>query len=384
MRKLAALVLLISVACSSSHPYEPPDLYRRPPGKVEVRPGVRIQATGTGFVVAGRATDHSGRPLVGAHIEVERQIDGVFGGLAQAMCILCPPPPSCVEGDEASTSSDGRFSLGICRRPKDRFLLMGSRPPQRDEKVGAETYYEFVGGRRSLALPGLRFWEPGLRLDLKSGTARWSHLPRTGFGRSTRYELWFTAPNEDVLEWIWAEDFAYPLQRFDPRVLEDATGTWSVLAHARARPDRGCGRRTCSPTQVTYRSPALPFRGPGPPPSRNKPCLLGAQDREPPRRRPACWVNDGNLILPRGGEVSSAAIDLERKRLLSLVVVRGCFFCAVHTSTDGRSWKLLDKPFGNLNDTTGIAVVPVSGRRARYVRVQERGGFFYLREISVW
>ncbi len=107
-----------------------------------------------------------------------------------------------------------------------------------------------------------------------------------------------------------------------------------------------------------------------------------------------CELADGDLkehhdlsLCPVGcgrGSVTAAAIDLGRIRQLSLVVARGCFFCALHTSTNGRDWRLLDRPFQNLNEDIDVAVVPASGHRARYVRIRESGGLSDPKELSVW
>lgn len=299
------------------------------------------------------------------------------------LCLAESPPEPCGvlfdEGHTTNSGPDGAWSLSL--KGSDSRSFFGSAKVLRlwaGEPSGASASMAFRVQTEDLDLGTLKLWEPDLSVG--GDRAEWSPAP-DDLGTGSGYRLVFeTAAGEH----LWAVDAPGTSVRFDPRLVEDSSGTARVTA---ARDGVAMG----TTVDYSYRSAGRPFSGSaGAPPSRGKPCsVLG--EGVPSQPLGPCPVTDGNLTRasvpvpsPAAGSTASPAaswlqIDLGRPARLSLVVVRGCS-CPVEASADGVRWESVGSGEG-----PDFAFEAGSRTPFRYVRVGGQGALLSsIREVSVW
>ncbi|MDQ1401799.1 MAG: hypothetical protein QOG03_115, partial [Actinomycetota bacterium] len=251
----------------------------------------------------------------------------------------------------------------------------------------------FVIQTEKLDLPDLRLWEPATTFGSTGGqgTASWDGLPTSGYGKLRQYDVVFTDAAGDA---VWSLPSTTPSLSFDLRLLEDSRGVAAVHARATAP-------APSTPLDLDYRAPTTAYASAaGAPVSRGVPCTIG-----PPGGLVVtpCPLTDANFSATLGGAVrhpspgpvptggsaanaprpvpSSAIVDTNEVRGMTLVVVRGCAAdCVVDVSANGTGWATLATVRGD------AAIHPEGGTAvARYVRVSvATGDLAALREVSVW
>ena len=297
----------------------------------------------------GRILGSDGVPAVNLDVAVTADpgaagtVFGLFGAaLTGGLGCLAPPPNLC-DGRETWTSRTdgaGRYE----------FLF-----PQAHE-VGVETDTDYVlhvasprGATASYELelidavqdaPDLRLWEPLVEIDERDGRTTVAFDPLDG----GEVRVLFMAGDVAMAEG----------DAVDARLLEDAA-TEVVLIGSRDV------RRARTIYHQRFRSAPRPWRGADVPPSRGKPCALGAAPPGP------CPLTDGAFTVPPA--LTQVTVDVGAPVDADLVVVRGCGLCGAETSADGQAWSPLPRD--------GRA----GGRPVRFVRLADASG---VSEVSVW
>jgi len=347
-------------------PMAPPDLpaMSPPPDPGPYRSG-RGPYTGPITSIAGRVLDGDGRPVRGAEVAISENTGFIEGFARVFVTVLSfgfycrePSPVDCRDSGRATTGPDGRYTIR---------LLAGI---EEVKQAGDFNLVAQEGGRttqlRLETIPSERFAAPDLKL--------WSADLRISGGRAT----WRRPPDEarQVLEFV--ENGNVELSRqgdgsidFEPRVLEDMDG------FAELRAESGAMRWT---------PPRLAYRGPGAPPSRNRPCTIAAEKPEQPAtRHDRCPLTDKDDTRLTGRHGKELVIDLGTRRTVILAVVRafpGGF--AVDVSMDGSVWTpaMNHDGRGSSDMKLAYAATPQEGR---YVRVRiEDWDFWFMERISIW
>jgi hypothetical protein len=307
-------------------------------------------------------------------------------------------PAICRKARIASTRSNGGFTYRI--KGKDTQSTFGysavlslttALARKENESSGSSTTYRFHVQTEKLNLP-IRLWEPSLAGRTGSFGARivFGRLPaglvpkQLAVG-SQGYTVEFTRGDEVV----WRLGDARPVTVFDPRLLEDSSGTVRVIAAAsNVHVSESLGDEIA----FTMRSGSRAYESPlEPPDSRGRGCSVVDERGERYPIEP-CALTDGTFAkefmpITCSGETGcveprheSAFIDLGRRVSASLVVVRGCgSTCRVEASVDGRTWRLI-----GLAQTDEAAFPLTRAVPARYVRVAGSPSVDGLTEISVW
>lgn len=342
--------------------------------------------------ITGTLLDERGQPSAGGRVVLVKEADlgeALLGFTLAAstlglVCLADPPPTICARARRATTAADGTFAFQLTGRDTQgsvgnasTFHISAVSAPGPGDTAGPMVTARFQVQTTSLALPALRFWRP--RVVVAAGRAEWTPLgaeygPVAGYTAS-----WAGA---EPARPVWSADGPSPLT-VDQRVLEDSRGSVAVDA----RMDRDAPGTS---VRVTARSPQVPYASvAGAPPSRGAPCLSYTGPDVAGVALSPCPVTDGDFgstlaPAPQGTAEarSGVAVDLGRARAVSLVVVRGCpGDCAVESSVDGRSWRILATRSG-----AGTTVAPPAGTTARWIRVRSPAGADLSRmaEVSVW
>ena len=356
------------------------------------------------ITLSGTVLRQGGTPVSGARVALQREGDAgdVFLVVASLglTCIDSENAPAiCERSRFASTGSNGTFTYKI--KGKDTQSTFGFSavlnlttgiPPNEEEELGSNTTYRFHVQTESLNLP-LRLWEP--RLAARTGPAFGARvafpkvsrtlLPRQLLSGGIDYAIEFDRGTETV----WRIDRAQPIQRFDPRLLEDSAGTLRVLAQAE---NLHVSETLGDEVAFMLRSGTRPYESPiGAPFSRGKTCGL-IDDKGKLYPISSCGLTDGSFKSEFNPSVcngatgciepahASAYIDLRQRVVPSLIVVRGCSSgCRVETSPDGRTWRLA----GVAQESSLTAIRVSASRPTRYVRAVA-SPFPRIAEISVW
>lgn len=381
----AVACLLVLAACAGSTGGPPPLPSQEPPiryVRTVAAGGEAIREPGSSVQLSGRLLTHKGKPVAGATVTLERNQDALFPGF----CFFgCPPVPACAFDARGASSTDGRFFLEMCRPARDLSLRL--TPPGGD----GEVYLPLFVKPDRLLLPVLRLWKPGLTFDPSSGVVSWRELPARGYGRLDRYELTFRsgAGPDGIVNAMWFMWDAWARDEIDVRVLEDTSGEIDVAAHTAVRVRPPC-RPTCSAVfRPSFTSGSVPYRGPGAPPSRGKPCFVGEPGRGPLN---PCYLTDGRFFyrgfdsacteeVPCGSDARWFGIDNGSRRRIDLVVARDCAFCRVFVSADGRTWREVPRTRDDQSLEQVSVFEPDRSRPVRYVRVTDPED---LTELSYW
>lgn len=381
MRRAAlatAALLLLASACTASRVNREQD----------------VTVTGT-VLRAGNA------PVAGAGVSLVREGDAgdVFLTIA-SVGLAClgdkPRPATCDDAKRTITRSNGEFRYELKGRDTQAtfgtsavLAVSTSLAPRSNEAAGSSTTYRFHAQTRTLRLP-VRLWEPSLTARTGSFGARvtFPRVPRDLFPPqlqrgSLSYSVEFARGDET----LWRIDRATPVTRFDPRVLEDSTGSMRVVAGMqRVNVSDQLGDEVA----IAMRSGARAYESPlEPPPSRGKPCSVSIGDGEPVPQSP-CGLTDGGYLeefrptvcaTPRCNDLAprAATVDLGRGERVDLIVVRGCADrCRVETSTNAAIWRL-----AGIASADPVAVTIATPRSARYIRVTS-SSLHRLTEVSIW
>jgi hypothetical protein len=332
-------------------------------------------------VVSGRVLQADGSPAGGVPVALEREpsVGEIFTGLVVipltlfTACLADPPAALCKGRSvkRATTTADGRYSFNLTGddtqtsfgNARSFTLSTGAR-----DQVGPVVSASFKIQTEALALPDLQLWQPAV--TVAAGRVGWSP-PAAG---EYRVVLEDTAG-----QLVWTFDSPRTELTFDPRILEDTTGSLAVSARTTVAAQGTTVTVRRQSGRVAYRSAA------GPPLSRGRPCTLAAAAASVT----PCPVTDGNFAnglapvttttAPAGSTVAPAreavTVDLGRPADVSLIVVRGCS-CDVERSTDGQTWTAVGRASGL------TALIPSRAGPARYVRLT--GLLTDLHEVSVW
>lgn len=331
--------------------------------------------------VTGRVLGPDGGPVAGVAVGLEREpsVGEMVGGLFIipltffTACLADPAPAICRGRDlqRTTTSAAGTYAFNMTGRKAQTafgnaadFTLVAAVPAANGERSGASVSAGFKIQTENLVLPDLQVWQPVV--IVAPGRVTWS--PPAGGGAMS------VSAEDAGGQHVWTFDATRSELTFDPRILEDTSGTLAVSARTSAGAEG-------TDVSVTRRSGRVPYRNAsGPPASRGRPCTIGVPVAP-------CVLTDGDFAnrLPRPAlsattssttpEPQTATVDLGRSIDVSLVVVRGCA-CQVERSTDGQAWTAVGRSTGN------TAIVPSRAAAARYIRLTGPGSD--LREVSVW
>ena len=373
---LTACLMLAGAACSPS----------------QVDPGASV-------AVSGVLQDQSGSPLAGRPVVLapQTEISELLGGTLftalslGTLCLADPPPEPCAsfleDSDSTDTDDGGTFSFSLRGNDVRTFFgnarsmgVSAALPPAPGTLEGPAVLATFRVQTEQLDLGPIRFWEP--RLTTGTGTAGWQAVPGD-LGKGSGYRLEFASPSGAP---VWQVRSNELQADYDPRVLEDSSGSVSVTAIRD-------GVAPGTTTKLSYRSAQLGLEsGAGAPESRGKPCSVQTGEGSPVAL-PGCRLTDGRLSEDAGIPGTSAApagtpapaesrrvvVDMGRQVNATLLVIRGCS-CRIEGSVDSRTWS----PVGEA-ETFG-QIKPSRPLRLRYIRVvgAEPGSISGLREISVW
>lgn len=332
-------------------------------------------------VVSGRVLQADGAPAAGVPVALEREpsVGEIFTGLVVipltlfTACLADPPAALCRGRSvtRATTTADGRYSFTLTGddtqtafgNARSFTLSTGAR-----EDAAAVVSASFKVQTEALVLPDLQLWQPAV--TVAAGRIGWSP-PAAGEYR--------VVVEDTAGQLVWTFDTPRADLTFDPRILEDTTGSLAVSARTTATAEGTTVSIQRQSGRVAYRSAA------GPPLSRGRPCPLATAAPVTP-----CPVTDGNFVnglapatttttAPVGATVAAAreavTVDLGRPADVSLIVVRGCS-CDVDRSVDGQTWTAVGRASGL------TALVPSRAGAARYVRLT--GSLTDLHEVSVW
>jgi hypothetical protein len=349
--------------------------------------------------ISGTLTNQAGDPVAGRKLVLAPQPGAgellagtLLTGLSVGtLCFADPPPEPCAsffrDADATESGAGGVFSFSIEGNEVRTFFgnarTMGvstGLPAPPGSVEGPAILASFRVQTEQLELGAIRFWEP--KLVTGSGKVEWEAAPGD-YGKGSGYRLEFTSdegsPNFTV-------ESGSTRANYDPRVLEDSRGRFSVVAVRK-------GVAPGTTTEFAYRSAQAAFQGgAGVPGSRGKPCSLQSGN-DPPADLPGCKATDGRLSeaagipdaatpapgTPTPAEPKWVLVDMGGPVNVGLVVVRGCD-CTVEGSTDGRTW-------AEVGDARSpdAEIKPAARSRFRYIRAGGPGkSFSGLREISVW
>jgi hypothetical protein len=353
------------------------------------------------ITVAGSVQRAGGAPVANSRVALTRE-----GDAGDVILTLATLGFACLGGDQApaicksakltDTGSSGRFTYRM--KGKDTQSTLGysavlaitaGLDPKNDEATGASTTYRFHVQTERLDLP-IRLWEP--RYDVQTGTFGGRvifdamsprFIPSALQPGAFDYTVEFARGQETV----WRIDDTHPGATFDPRVIEDSTGTVRVISAANNIDSTDV---LGDEVAIALRSAARVYESPLDPPfSRGKPCAV--QDEKGRRyAQSPCALTDGTFEEPFRPQAcegtpctepqhAAAAVDLERNVSATLVVVRGCeFTCSIESSTDGKTWRSVGVTREDL------AAFPIRGKTLRYVRATGSSAAERLTEISVW
>lgn len=382
VRPLVALALAAVVASACGTPSE-------------VAADARLQ-------VRGSVAHQDGSPVSGTPVVLVKEI-GVDEFLSGATTVLTTWGFACVtEADvdpcgeydhRTTTDAEGSFAFDLHGADvrsgfgtASTMTLTAAGPAGEGQRTGPATSMSFLVQRDLLDLPGVRLWEPELRVSQEGGrlTASWPTLP-ADLSADPSYEA-VVVDEQGRPVWTLTDGSA----GVDVRVLEDVRGGVAVQASAETVVDE---RRS----DVVYRSGQMAVEGPGAPPSRGAAC--SATDGEHVEAVLPCPLTDGDLSTladvdlevdcPDGQTQcphppdSAVVLDLDSSGPRSLVVLRGDEDdVVIDMSDDGTTWT---EVIAVEMEATQVAVPLPSGTSGRYLRVRSAvgdvGGFA---EISVW
>ena len=330
-------------------------------------------------VVSGRVLRADGTPAGGAPVALEREptagevITGlVVIPLSLFTACLADPPAALCQGrsvKRATTSADGSYSFNLTGRDTQTAFGNARSFSLSAEVSGALVTADFRIQTQSLRLPDLQAWQPAV--TVVPGRIAWDP-PAPG-----SYQV---VVEDSGGQLVWTFDSTRTEVTYDPRLLEDTTGSLAVSSLTKTTAEGTTVGVRRQSARVLYRSTA------GPPVSRGRPCSVG------PAGTPVspCPLTDGNLAntLPRPATTTTSTtgstaapvadtvtVDLGRAVEVSLVAVRGCS-CEVERSADGQAWTSVGRAAGY------TAVVPSRTGPARFIRLT--GSISQLREVSVW
>jgi hypothetical protein len=381
-RKLAFVAVVIAVgACTPSR----------------VNPNANISIDGTVQRAGGTPVRHAKVSLRGESGGSEFFLTVVSLGL---VCLDRQDAPALCKGSRiATTGSTGAFAFHLKGRDtqslgfSEVLDLETAGEPNADEVAGSSTTYRFHVQTEKLDLP-IRLWEPTVAAKTGSFGARVAFsrfpaglLPRQIDRGARRYSIAFSRGDELV----WVIDGARPDTVFDPRVLEDSTGTMRVIAEDQSiHVPETLGDEVAYALSSASRAYESPLDAPL---SRGASCAVvddrGNRTPVSPCRltdgvfseefRPSVCAGQSGCVEPPHG---AAVVDLGRVAPIDLVVVRGCGFtstCRVETSADARSWRLA----GVVQSEDRAAFSLGKPQPVRYVRVTS-GFVDDLTEVSAW
>ncbi|MDP1805999.1 MAG: hypothetical protein Q8K72_12580, partial [Acidimicrobiales bacterium] len=211
-------------------------------------------------VVSGRVLQADGSPAGGVPVALEREptLGEVVAGLVVipltlfTACLVDPPPALCRgrSMERATTSADGRYSLTLTGadtqtafgNARSFTLSTGVRDPS-----GAVVSASFKVQTEALTLPDLQLWQPAV--TVAAGRIGWSP-PAAGEYRVT--------VEDTAGQLVWSFDSPRAELIFDPRILEDTTGSLAVSARYTARADGTEVSIQRQSGRVAYRSGAGP------------------------------------------------------------------------------------------------------------------------------
>lgn len=372
------LGLVLATACTAS----------------EVDPDARIDIGGT-----VRRQNGDGAKAVRVGLSREADLGEVFAVFTTfGLACIDAHTTVCLGSRVTRTDDAGSFDYEL--RGKDTQGIVGQAStmvltsqlgPRPTEAVGPIATYRFQVQTEKLNLP-VAFWEPSLDGSTGSFGARvtWTAVPGRvlppGLGSAApEYALEFRRGNENV----WRVDPARSGFAFDARLLEDASGTGSVVA---ALDGEKVSDEHGRSIDVVLRSGSRYFEGPaGAPPSRGTGCSVPDERGRPVVQSP-CLLTDGSFedgftpSVCRGEtgcvepSARSTTIDLRTVRALTLVAVRGCSArCMVETSKNARTWRT-----AGVADSENAALILRPAVSARYLRVSSSVSVAGLREVSAW
>lgn len=356
--------------------------------------------------LTGSLAHQDGSPVPGARVALVEQpgFDDVFFTVFSLglTCLTDELPNMCRGARRTSTADDGTFAFHL--RGRDTQGTVGTASTMElsarmdrgdDELEGPAVAMDFLVQTARLNLP-LRFWGPRVKA---TGNARdlritWPRLP--GDILPARVSL---ADIETDVRFqaaggaeVWTYSGVGSGKRLDARLIEDASGTLSVVARAGGIevPDEAGSR-----VGVRLRSARLPYESPGSAPvSRNTACLVEDGGGRPVAQA-SCGLTDGDFAAEFAQSIdcddadcvgparNRVTIDLGRARTLDLIAVRGCNGpCTVESSRDAKTWRTVGT--GGRNMGENIALRLARPERARYLRVAATGGIHSLREVSAW
>ncbi len=380
MRRVAPLVLLLVLAaCTASR----------------VKPSADI-------TIEGSVQRANGRPVADMRVSLAREGDAgdVFIAVTSIglACLGAEPRPAvCDRARTTTTDADGRFDYRLKGRDTQATFgtsaVMGLTTALQAKELeadGSSTTYRFHAQTERLDLP-VRLWEPTLDARTGSFGARVT-FPRVppGFlpGELRRVSFEYAISFVRGRESVWLIDPATTSTRFDPRVLEDSTGTMRVIGKVNSV---DVSDVLGDEVAVALRSGSREYASPlDAPPSRGKSCsVLDAQGR--PVTQAPCRLTDGDfgkefrpVVCVNSNDCTEpvhrvAMIDMGAAGPVDLMVVRGCRHggCRVEVSSDAKRWRM-----AGLTAEEQAAISTAGERSARYVRVS--GSVDFLTEVSVW
>lgn len=338
-------------------------------------------------VVSGRVLAADGGPAGGVPVGLEREpsVGETLTGLVVipltlfTACLGDAPVAALCRGRSIKrtlTAGDGGYSFTLSGKDTQTafgnarsFTVATQVPPAAGEVAGAAVTAGFKIQTENLRLPDLQVWQP--RVAVAANRIAWDP-PAPGSYQVT--------VEDGAGTLVWTFDSTRPEVTFDPRILEDTSGSLAVSAVMSVGAEGTSVSVRRQSARVGYRS------GAGTPLSRGRPCAVA------PAVAPAspCAVTDGDLANQVARPATSTSstttstaapapefvtVDLGRAADVSLVVVRGCS-CQVERSTDGQTWTSIGR-------STGYTAVALSRpAAARFIRLT--GPISQLHEVSVW
>lgn len=315
--------------------------------------------------------------------------------------LLCAVPGVCPAPIHAELSSKGFYSF-----PKDKMkqtpvlAVTASRDDGKDGLSGATTSLTLPDGKDPQQAPDLMLWEPDLRIDRHGSraTVRWPELPDGSVqGSDVKYTVWVQRLGEtsETPQQV-TEPLTTTSTSLDLRTYEDQPTEVMVSASTKAAV---AGQEI----KLGYQSAGQELPLLGPPPSRDRACLVGDAGKAlVAAKTTPCPVTDGDLearnevLAPGDCSASSKdcqspshdrlCVDLGKPRSVSLFVFRTPFGLAaedmrLETSLDGRHFSTVGR--GRDAELVDVNVRPA--RTARYACLHDTGvSGSLVSELSVW
>jgi hypothetical protein len=325
------------------------------------------------LLVSGRILDDSGRGVPGAELLFGKR-PSLSDGLSMltglfSSCSGTGAPVECRWLTAGTTGPDGNYTLRYrltLAEARDIALLLrvtwpGVSTAQVPVTLDQEPY----------RVPDVTMWRPELRVT--EGRATWRPYPRD----DARYRFSVVGGGPFGKDELVAKDSASTTgTAFEHRLLEDLAKTATV---------------TATVLDEVHESLPLEVRGPGAPPTRDRPCQVVPDD--PNERRidfATCPVTRAveRERLPGSPEAHHLVVDLGSSRQLSLAVVWASVDFAVDVSEDGTTWDELVagdeamEPMPNVQ--TAYARQPQQGRYVRLRLPEKSIGLFFVRRLAVW